>query len=359
MAMPTSEVLKTLGHDWPEHILNNLPGGLLTVDRDLRITYFNFQATQITGYSRKEALGRHCWEVLQGSQCSQDCALKEVMSSKSHEPVGKDNYIVSKSGRQIPVHTQTCAIFDQNGELLGAVESFSDMTRIRELEHERAQTLSLFAHDMKSPLISAAGLIKRLLAGKVGDLQPKQLEYLGIIKNDIEQVESLVLDFLDVARLHSTGSELVSVSLDPQDLLSELFRIFKSRAEHAGLDLVFNRSSTLPYILGDLSRLKRMFGNLLDNAIKYSLSGEVQLNACRNSGGELEVEVIDQGPGLTQEDIEVLFQPFKRGSAGRGVEGSGLGLAAVKSIALAHGGTVQAFNVPEGGACFVVTLPGY
>ena len=341
---------------FPEFILHHLPVGLLTVDADLRITYFNPTAEQITGYSLDDAQGRFCGDLLKGGQCRQSCPLRTVLN-RSKDSVTLETTIRMKSGQTLPVRLRTAAMFDGNGHLIGALEAFSDISELKQYELERTRTLSIFAHDMKNPLLSIAGFVSRLLEGKAGDLTDRQRKYLEVVHDEAKQIQSLASDFLDVARLGREGASLAWEVVDLVEALRETSREFEQRAEAAGMTLTTDIDTGLPSMKGDRRRLRRAIGNLLDNALKYAEHGEVRLEAGPSGPDRLRISVLDQGPGLTAKDLESIFESFQRGSAAAGKEGTGLGLAAVKSIAEAHYGRLEARNRDDGGAEFTITLP--
>jgi len=247
-------------------------------------------------------------------------------------------------------------IYGPDGPVIAGVFTFSDLGRVKMLEEERSRILSMFAHDMKSPLIAASGFLERLLTGKTGPLARKQSEYLEIVLSLVKRVHSLAQDFLDLARLSLDRSRMSMVPVDLGALLTGLRREYEERAVSQGLEMIMDIHPNLPEILGDPSRLSRVVTNLLDNALKYAGKGRVELRAEVCDAGQVRVDVLDQGAGLSDEDLDRLFQPFFRGRAVAGTEGSGLGLAAVRAIVEAHGGRVEAANRPEGGARFTVFL---
>ena len=342
---------------FPEFVLHHLPVGLLTVDADLKINYFNPAAEQITGHNQEEALGRYCGEVLKGGQCQRDCPLRTVLS-RNQESVTLETHIHTKQGQVVPVRLRTAAMFDRQGQLIGALEAFSDISEVKALEEERSQTLSFFAHDMKAPLISISGFAQRLLEGKAGPLSQRQERYLRVIQDESRQIQALALDFLDVARLGDVGAGLVLAPVDLDALIQGMVPEYGAKAEDKGLELSIELAPNLPQLQGDPHRLRRALANLLDNAFNYAGQGRVELGVAIQAGPLVVITVRDQGPGLTPEDLETIFAPFQRGSAARGTEGTGLGLAAVQRIAHAHHGRLEAANHPQGGAVFTLSLPG-
>ncbi|MCF8034013.1 MAG: PAS domain-containing sensor histidine kinase [Desulfarculaceae bacterium] len=344
------------GPEWPAFILRHLPVGVVTVDASLKINYMNPKAEELTGNQAELSLGRNCGVVLQGGLCNQDCPLHKVLNQE-RTSVNVETTMTRVDGTVFPVSLRIAAMYGQEGELVGAVELFADISRVKRLEAERAQTLSMFAHDMKSPLITVGGLVDRLLQGKAGELEPRQQEYLKVVDHQIKRVQALALDFLDTARLGKEGPDLVTVPLDLAGLLGGLARDYAARLEEAGQSLELSLPESLPRVQADSQRLPRVFANLVENAIQYAGHGVLRLEARATGDGQVVASLCDSGPGLSPEDQAKLFTPFFRGSAAQGKEGTGLGLAAVKAIMEAHGGGIEAENRAEGGACFRLTLP--
>lgn len=340
---------------WPEFVLASLPVGVVTINPDMEVTTFNPQAEVILKRKAQDVIGKKCYSVLR-AECARNCPVKNILNH-SATSVSLDTVLTDSSGQKVPVRMRISAMYDEDGKLLGVVEAFADISEIKELARERDHTLSLFAHDMKTPLISALGLVNRLAEGKTGQVTPKQREYLRIIGSDIYRVRTMVLDFLDIARHKSGARPNAMEPLELATLLEDTGRGFIETARENGVSLSFAIQNGLPELKGNINSLTRAISNLLDNAIRYAKQGEVVLEAGPNPEGWIQIEVKDQGPGLSEEDLERAFESFYRGSAGRGVEGSGLGLAAVTAVVEAHGGQVEARNRTGGGAKFIITLP--
>jgi signal transduction histidine kinase len=262
-----------------------------------------------------------------------------------------------KNGDQCWVAINAAPVKDDNGEIIAGVMVLRDITAVKALEEERARTLSFFAHDMKSPLFGAASFLDRILCGKAGETGPKVEEYLRITQGLVNRVMVLAMDFLDVARLGKSGVCLPMESIEICSLLSGIVEEYKERARKMELSLLVCIDNPLPRVIADPHRLGRVIANLLDNAIKFTRSGAVEIRAWPDLPDRVSLEILDEGPGLSEKDLKNLFRPFYRGNAGRGIEGTGLGLAAVRAIVQAHGGFVTGENRPHGGARFVVTLP--
>ena len=337
-------------------VIDSLPTAVLTVNADLKITGFNPLAEKITGYSKKETLGKYCGEILQGSMCVAHCPLRTVL--KGNRPVSLvETTIVNKWGETIPVRINTAGLFDDNDRLIGGVESFHDISRLKSLEREKDNLISMFAHDMKSSLTIIGGFVLRLLKKAKQIDEEKQKKYLGIIKNESGKLESLISEFLEFSRLQ-TGTlkfNFSATSLDKE--LMELSDSYLLRASESGLSLELKNEEELPVIMADTSQLRRVFTNLLDNAIKFSKGKGTITISTHETAEEVVIKVKDEGMGIEQDELPYIFDSFRRGRDAEKKEGFGLGLAAVKAIVEGHGGRVVVKSEPGKGSVFTVALP--
>ena len=338
-------------------IIDSLPSAVLTVNADLKIIGFNPWAEKITGYSAKEVLGQYCGEILQGGRrCHAHCPLRTVLNG--HRAVSLvETTIVSKWGETIPVRMNTAGLFDDNDNLIGGVESFQDISRLKSLEREKDNLISMFAHDMKSSLTIIGGFVLRLLkkARQVDD--EKQKKYLGIIKNESSKLESLVNDFLEFSRLQTGRLKLnfSATSLDKE--LMEISDSYQVKASQSGLKLELQNEKELSIIEADASQIRRVFTNLLDNAIKFSKKKGAITITTQETTEDVIVKVKDEGIGIERNELPYIFDSFHRGKGAEKKEGFGLGLAGVKAIVEGHGGRVIVKNEPIKGSVFTVVLP--
>jgi signal transduction histidine kinase len=219
-------------------------------------------------------------------------------------------------------------------ELRGAARAINAMqARIRALVADRTKTLAAVAHDMRTPLMRL-----RLAAENA---PPEQRERMA---KEIGEVEALVAGFIAFAR--DDPAEEARVRLD----LSALLQSLTDDHAEAGRDVTFSGEDRLVITAQSLG-LKRLFSNLIDNALKYGGSARVSLT---RGEGTVIVEIADDGPGIPAAQRETVFEPFVR--LAQNVSGAGLGLPAARSIARAHGGDVV-FADAEHGALARVTLP--
>jgi len=337
-------------------IIDSLPVGIFTVNPEMKVTSFNPWAEKITGYAEKEVLGRYCGQILQGGMCKLNCPLKTAID-RQHPVVRLDTTIRTKYGQTIPVRMNTAALLDKSGTLMGAVEAFQDISRLKALERENDNLISMFAHDMKSSLTVIGGFVLRLLKKSAQIDKDKQRKYLNVIKSESGKLESLVNDFLEFSRLKTGRLKLNCSSLSLDKELMEITDSYQLKASQAGLNLVLENDTELPVIRGDTTQLRRVFTNLLDNAIKFSKKkGTITLSTLETPE-DIVVKVKDEGIGISPDELPYIFDTFHRGRNTENKEGFGLGLASVKAIVEGHGGRVLVESRLGEGSIFTVMLP--
>ncbi|MGA7875477.1 MAG: PAS domain-containing sensor histidine kinase [Desulfoferrobacter sp.] len=336
-------------------IIDSLPIAILAVDPDLRITRFNPWAQEITGHSEKDAIGCYCGDILQGGMCNLGCPLRTVINRR--EPIIQiETSIRNRSGDIIPVEMSTAGLFDQSGKLIGAVEAFLDISKKKALEREKANLISMFAHDMNSSLTGIHGLGLRLL--KTEDLnQEKPKKFIEVITKEASKLEVLVKDFLEFSRLKTGKLNLTFDATFLNKELYELFNLYEPKAAAMGITLTFESAGSLPVIEADANRLRRVFENLLNNALKFSQKGGTVAIAVEESDGEVMVKVQDEGTGIDPKELPYIFDIFHKGPGAGKKEGYGVGLAIVKTIVEGHGGRVLVASEPGKGSIFTVFLP--
>jgi two-component system phosphate regulon sensor histidine kinase PhoR len=340
--------------DWSHFIIQSLPDGIITVDGQMRVTDLNRAGEKLTGLSRSEAKGKYCGEVLRSNLCGKGCPLKIAMNSD--EVVIQEAILNNHLGQRIEVMLAAAALRDDHGNLLGGVESFRDIGLFKRLENERRQLVGMFAHDLKTPVVAMAGLLRRLAQGKVGPLGEAQAAYVETITQEISRLEKLINNFLDYVRLDlhiiTPLASAIQVEEECQEAVSQIQPL--AAAKEVTLQTEFLSE---PLVLqADPLLLQRALSNLLENAVKYSPPQSRVILAVRDLGPEVQFSVKDQGPGISPQDQEHLFELLYRGQSA-GVEGGlGLGLAIVKRIIDAHGGRIWVDSQEGRGTTFYFTL---
>jgi signal transduction histidine kinase len=226
---------------------------------------------------------------------------------------------------------------------------------LRRLSALRADFVSLVSHELRSPMAAVIGAA-RTLQGRWRHLAAEQREaFLALIGDETNRLAELISDVLDTSRIEA-GT--FSFSFTDVDLAAVLTEVVSTAAfDQDEVRLESRVEDPLPTIRGDRRRLHQVVQNLVDNAVKYSgAGGEVRVHA-RADNGVVRIEVADDGPGIPAEDQGLIFEKFGRSGSGGAKPGTGLGLFIARSIAEAHGGSLDVESAPEHGSTFTLELP--
>jgi two-component system phosphate regulon sensor histidine kinase PhoR len=332
-----------------------MPDGVITVDGEMRIADLNRAAEKLTGYPRQEALEKFCGQVLQSSMCGRECPLRMAMNTG--EIVSREAVLTNRLGQKIEVMLSAAALRDDQGNLLGGVETFRDIGPFKLLEKERRQLAGMFAHDLKGPVVAVAGLLNRLRQGKVGELTQNQRASLDTIYQEILRLEKLISSFLDFVRLDLHILKPLPSAIQVEKECLEVISRCQPLAEAKDIALEIELPQDVIVLQADPTLFQRTLCNLMENAIKYSPPHSRVVLTVRDLGSEVQFAVTDQGPGIAPEDQPHLFELLYRGKSAGKETGLGLGLAIVKRIIEAHNGRLWVESELGQGSTFLFTLP--
>jgi two-component system phosphate regulon sensor histidine kinase PhoR len=248
------------------------------------------------------------------------------------------------------------AIFNGDGQRHGTVLVFHDLTRLKQLENARQEFVANVSHELRTPLSLIKGYVETLLDG-ARDNPEVATKFLQTIDRNAERLKLLIEDLLTISELESGRLKLNLQAISLGLVIAKVFEDFKERAAAKSIKLI-NQAPDLA-VSADLDRIEQVLGNLVDNAIKYGRAkGTVTVGGSAMDGGQVEVFVQDDGPGIPPEALERVFERFYRVDKARSREqgGTGLGLAIVKHIIQNHGGRVWATSEVGRGTTFYFTL---
>jgi PAS domain S-box-containing protein len=247
---------------------------------------------------------------------------------------------------------------------LGDLTSLA-LRRVRLMEQEREarekaemavrvrdETLGIVSHDLRNPLTKIA-LSADLLLDAQADEAPELVE---TIRSSARQMQRLIQDLLDVARMETGSLSVAQDTIDPEPIVREMCDSNVPLAEQKQQRILCNVSGPLPKVCGDRERIVQVFGNLISNAMKFTPERGVITIEARQKGKDVQFMVRDTGPGIPAADLKNVFTPYWQAKKTAHM-GAGLGLAIVRGIVEAHGGQVWAENGPGGGASFTFTIP--
>ena len=253
--------------------------------------------------------------------------------------------------------TNAACLRGRHGAPTGAVVVFHDITRIKQLENIRKEFVANVSHELRTPLSIIKGYVETLLDEQPPD-EPTSKQFLQTIEKHSRRLEALIDDLLSISELESQQARL---NLAPVSLRAEVGAVLeglKQRAQEKSMTIVAEVPDELPAVRADVQRLHQVLFNLLDNAIKYTQPGGRVAVSAKEKGGEVEVCVADNGPGIAAEHLPRIFERFYRVDKARSREmgGTGLGLSIVKHIIQTHGGRVWVESQPGKGSSFYFTV---
>ena len=246
-------------------------------------------------------------------------------------------------------------------KLKAATDALEESLRkLKELEKVRDDLMKMIVHDLKTPLTSMIGAMEMLIDGDFGPLTESQRKALGDTDKRAQDLLGLIEDLLEVARLEESRLALHLERLTPSKLLNEVAREWEIRVQQERARLVLEVASDVRPVDADQALLKRVFSNLIQNALTHSArSVTVTLGARTDSGGTL-FTVADDGVGIPPEYHDIIFRKFEQVKTLHipRVRSSGLGLAFCKLVVEAHGGRIWVKSGPERqGSAFHFWLP--
>lgn len=235
----------------------------------------------------------------------------------------------------------------------------SSYRKLRELEKVRDDLMKMIVHDLKSPLTSVLATLELLGDGVFGDLTDDQRRALGEAEGKSEDLLSLIEDILEVARIEEAAVTVTTEPIAPAALLSELMHEWQHRFQQEGTKATLRVDDDTPIFHADKALLKRVFSNLIQNAVTHS-SRAIELSiSARQAGDSVLFTVADNGPGIPPEYHEVIFRKFGQVAGGTTprVRSSGLGLTFCKLVVDLHGGMIWVRSREGEGSAFHVQLP--
>lgn len=248
---------------------------------------------------------------------------------------------------------------DASGTLIGSLLVFRDVTEQQELDEARTQLTEMIVHDLRGPLTAILGSLK-LLEDTIPAKPPSPVarQAITVSHRSVQQMLDLVNSLLDIAKLESDEINLSMDQVSVKLLCEEVVETYVHEANEAGIILECSCAKRLSKIVVDKEKIRRVVGNLLDNALRFTpTGGRVQLTTQKSDEGIL-IKVIDTGPGVPEEFRERIFERFGQvpGRTGKR-RGTGLGLAFARLAVDAHGGRIWVDDNPNGGSVFSVLLP--
>jgi len=336
-------------------LIDSLPVFFVAIDSQGRTINMNETMLRELGYTREEVIGKDYLATFVPPGDRPGLAAVFDTLVRSREPTVNVNRVRARDGREFIVEWRGRPVFREDGELdyfYGLGVDITERVRAEEAMRRINSELDAYAHavshDLRGPvanILSAAQTMERLLGA---EKDPALRELVEVVISSSRQALELIEETLKMARERDfTGRVgLVDVSSLVKHILEERKRVIEERGIRVESD------ADLGHLRAGRAHLYQIFSNLLDNALRFAPrgSGVVEVRKLGEEGDALRYLVRDNGPGIEPGEAADLFRPFWKGRDGR----TGVGLATVKRLVEAYGGSIRAYN--DGGACFEFTL---
>ncbi len=230
---------------------------------------------------------------------------------------------------------------------------------LQKLNQMKTEFVSAVAHELRTPLTSIKGYATILSSGRLGEIRKEQKERLDRINKHSHELVNLINDLLDIARIEAGKTTMKIEEINLDEVLKDVEEIISPQAEEKKLRFVIDNKDKIEKIYADKIHLERVLVNLLGNALKFTPeNGEIGIRIKKEEDAVL-FEIYDTGIGISEKDLDKIFDEFYRADnpINRERKGTGLGLSLVKRIIEAHGGKIWAKSRPGEGSHFFFTLP--
>ncbi|MBC8484480.1 MAG: response regulator, partial [Bacteroidetes bacterium] len=357
-----------------KYVVNSVKEVIFQTDINGNWTFLNPAWTEVTGFSLSESLGRSYRTYLHPDDIEVNVKQFENMFSKKIDSLHEQMRFITKQGGYKWIEIFTKHTFDGDHKISGTLGTLTDITQRKKNEEELIKTkedaeeatrvksefLAMMSHEIRTPMNGVIGMTGLLLET---ELDPEQREFVETIRISGDTLLTLINDILDFSKIESGKMELEEHPFDLKECIEDAYDLLASKAVKKKLDLLHLIENDVPdFIVGDVTRLRQILVNLINNAIKFTEEGEVFVSVKKmhriDNSLELQFSVKDTGIGISEDKIDKLFGSFSQldSSTTRKYGGTGLGLAICKRLVNLMGGKIWVESTESVGSTFYFTI---
>jgi PAS domain S-box-containing protein len=356
-------------------ILNNLNAAMCETDVDGNITRVYESFCRLSGYSEKELLGKNITDLFvpENNRAYARALRKKRMDDKV--PLVYDMEIRLKDGTPRWILASSTNLYDNAGNVVGGAGIHMDITSQKKLQEEletarrqaeeaqqaQKEFLAGMSHEIRTPLNAIIGMSHLL---EETNLDPRQTEYVRILKHASNILLGIVSDILDISRIEAGEIRINQREFNLRELIQSLRQTFELKVGSRPVTVTAELEAALnTWLIGDDMLLNQILINLLGNAEKFTHEGEIAIKATVENWQENKIwirfRICDTGIGIKKEKLELIFQDYKQAEEEIREQygGSGLGLAIAKQLVNFQGGEISVEEMPGFNTCFSFTIP--
>jgi PAS domain S-box-containing protein len=357
--------------------LESIGDAVIVTDVQGQITFFNKVAQEMTGWTSSEAQMQPCAKVFkivnESSRETVESPVDKVLRLGTIVGLANHTVLIRKDSGEIPIDDSGAPIKEADGTVRGVVLIFRDFSEHKAAENRLIEAnnaleaanlakdhfLAALSHELRTPLTP---VLATLTSWEASDELPGSfLADIQMLRRNVELEARLIDDLLDLNRIVKGKLSLNLELVDAHELVQSVVTMLQSEINAKQLNVSIDLNAARHYVKGDSARLQQVFGNILNNATKFSTrGGHISIATTDDTQGRMVLKFKDDGIGMTPEIIDRLFQPFEQGGTdiNRRYGGLGLGMAISKALVEIHAGIITAESEGPGhGAAFTVTLP--
>ncbi len=343
---------------------------------DGTIEWVNESFTRVMEYTLEEVVGRNPADLMIGPETNNTVIEQIRQAVTQGTGLSTDVVNYSKSGRKYHLHLEIQPIRDELGQLRNFIVVETDITTRVETEHmlrrakleadaasrAKSEFLASMSHEIRTPMNGVIGMTSLLMETP---LSSEQRDFVNTIRTSGEALLTIINDILDFSKIESGKLELERMPFDLSVCIEEALDLFALQASAKKLELVYYIEPNVPaWIIGDVTRLRQIVVNLVNNAVKFTPTGSIAIEVRRlpsspsNSSFQLEFAVRDTGIGIPPDRLNRLFKAFSQvdSSTTRKYGGTGLGLAISQRLSTLMGGIIRVESTVGVGSSFIFTI---
>ncbi len=358
-------------------VASSTDNAVIITGPDGRVEWVNESFSRLTGLALDEVAGRPFHELLSSPDTETEAVERVAAAFARHEGIATDVVHVARGGRRYHVHLQMQPLRSEEGLLENFIVMETDVTSRVEVEQQlrrakseadsasraKSDFLASMSHEIRTPMNGVIGMTSLL---HETELTAEQRDYVQTIRTSGDALLSIINEILDFSKIESGRMELEQHPFELAQCVEEALDIFALQAAGKGIELAYLIEPEVPsWVTGDITRLRQILVNLVNNAVKFTSKGAITVIVRRSerslaSGGPalLEFDVTDTGIGIPVDRLDALFKPFSQvdSSTTRKYGGTGLGLAICARLVQLMGGSIRVDSQPGAGSTFRFTI---
>lgn len=357
-------------------ISSSAQDGIIMIDAEGTINYWNEAAERIFGYNRTEAIGKELHSLLAPERyyAKYKSSFLNINKKDTNDKISGiiELIAIRKDKKEIPIELSLSSVnLQESWNAIGIIRDISERkekekmliemkTRAEEASEAKSVFLANISHELKTPLNSILGHCDLLTLQQVDSLTEKQLDYVNIIHESSTHLLTIITDLLDISKIEAGKVAISKSKFNFNEIINRLLLSLKPLADEKSLNVEIDIEKSACNISADIIRIKQVIYNLISNAIKFTEKGKsIGIQVKPFEDDKVSLTIWDQGIGISKDNLQKIFEPFEQIVVDQAVKnkGIGLGLPITKKIIELHNGTIKVTSEVNKGSSFEVILP--